>query len=106
MSGKFKVGDWVIANKRADQRYSITTPGSVGVVMELDVAVGALRDLMGVKFYYYTSNNGGATGYVYEVYEVSPDCFDHINTDTLPARVKAEIVQALFRERNGAGDEE
>lgn len=103
MSGKFKVGDWVIATTAADQRYSITTPGSVGVVMELDVAVGALRDLMEVKFYYYTSNNGGATGYVYEV---SPDCFDHINTDTLPARVKAKIVQALFSERNGTGDEE
>ena len=32
MSGKFKVGDWVIATTAAAQRYSITTPGSVGVV--------------------------------------------------------------------------
>ena len=102
MSGKFKVGDWVIATTAAAQRYSITTPGSVGVVGEVNV--DGVRHLMMVRFYYYTSLGGlGKPGYVYDVHE---KCFERVNIDTLSGHVKAKIVQALFRERNGAGDEE
>ena len=100
MSGKFKVGDWVIATYAAAEPYAITTPGSVGVVEEVNV--DGVRRLMMVRFYYYTSlGRFGKPGHTYDVHE---EYFERVNIDTLSGHVKTEIVQALFSERNGTGD--